>query len=310
MATSLSELRKSRSSMLDKIVKDLDSGGKRNNEDDSRFWKLNRDKAGNGSAIIRFLPPVNGDELPWVKEFTFGFTSQTSGKWYINASPSAIGLPDPVVELNAADWASKDETRIEQAKQRRRRTQYISNILVIKDPANPENEGKVFLWKFGKKLMEMVMSKAKPEFDDTDPVFVWDIDSGCNLRLRIKTVAGYPNYDSSEWASISPLASSDEEIERILENTHRLSEFTDPSRFKSYDALKKELDRVLAHTSTAHSTAEAKARKELDEDLAFDIDAEIKKAVTTQPRKVEKKVAVVEDDEDDLESFKKMLDTL
>ena len=202
MATSLSQLRKSRSTMLDKIVKDLDSGGQRREKDD-RFWSLSRDKAGNGSAVIRILPPVNGDDLPWVKNFSYAFQGP-SGRWYINESPTSIGLADPVAEINSEAYASKDESRIEEAKKRKRRNQFIANILVIKDPANPDNEGKVFLWKFGKKILDMIMSKAKPEFEDEDPVFVWDIDEGCNFKLRIKNVAGYPNYDSSDWAAKSP----------------------------------------------------------------------------------------------------------
>lgn len=308
MATSLSELRKSRSSMLDKIVKDLDSGGKRNNEDDSRFWKLNRDKAGNGSAIIRFLPPVNGDELPWVKTFSYGFQGP-SGKWYINESPSTIGLPDPVMEYNAAAYASKDEERIEDAKKRKRRTQFISNIYVVKDPANPENEGKVFLFKYGKKIHDLIVSKAKPEFDSEDPIYVWDLWEGCSLKLRIKTVSGYPNYDSSEWAGQGALLSDDDHLQKIVDTCHKLSEFIDSSRFKTYEKLSEEFNRAMS-LSGSPQTAEDKARKELDDDIAFDIDAEIKKAAAAQPRKVEKKAAVVEDDEDDLESFKKMLDDL
>lgn len=307
MATSLSALRKNKSSMLDKIVKDLDSGGKRNDSDD-RFWTISRDKAGNGSAIIRILPPVNGDELPWVKNFSYGWQSKVTGKWYINESPTSIGLPDPVAELNASDWASKDEERIKQAKQRKRRNQFIANILVIRDPANPENDGTVRLWKFGKKIMDMIMSKAKPEFDDADPVFVWDIDEGCNFKLRIKNVSNYPNYDSSEFSAQSPLADSDEEMQAILDKAHRLGEFTDPSHFKSYDQLKADLDRVMNGTTSRR--AEDKAISDVNDDDSFDLDAEVKKAAAPA-RKVEtKKVESVTDDEDDIDSFKKLLEDL
>lgn len=294
--------------MLDKIVKDLDSGGKRNDSDD-RFWTISRDKAGNGSAIIRILPPVNGDELPWVKNFSYGWQSKVTGKWYINESPTSIGLPDPVAELNASDWASKDEERIEQAKQRKRRNQFIANILVIRDPANPENDGTVRLWKFGKKIMDMIMSKAKPEFDDADPVFVWDIDEGCNFKLRIKNVSNYPNYDSSEFSAQSPLADSDEEMQEILDKAHRLGEFTDPSHFKSYDQLKADLDRVMNGTTSRR--AEDKAISDVNDDGdSFDLDAEVKKAAAPA-RKVEtKKVESVTDDEDGLDSFKKLLEDL
>lgn len=306
MTSLLSELRKSKGAMRDKIIKDLESGGKTNQED-TRFWKLSRDKTGNGSAVIRILPPVNGDELPWVKNYSYGFKSEVTGRWYINDSPTSIGMPDPVAELNSAAYMSKDEGRIEEAKKRKRRAQFISNILVIKDPANPENDGKVFLWKFGKKIMDMIQSKATPEFEDEESVYVWDIDEGCNMKLRIKTVSNYPNYDNSEWAAPSPLASSDDEMQKILDKTHRLSEFSDPGYFKSYDDLAKELERVMNGTKT---TAESEARKSIaEEESKFDLDAEVRKKATTSVRKVEKK-PVVTDDEDDLESFKALLNDI
>lgn len=307
MATSLSALRKNKSSMLDKIVKDLDSGGKKNEKDD-RFWTISRDKAGNGSAIIRILPPVNGDELPWVKNFSYGFSGPT-GKWYIQDSPTSIGLPDPVAEYNAAAWASKDEARIEDAKKRKRRNQFIANVLIIKDPANPENEGQVKLFKFGKKIQDMIMAKAKPEFDDSDPIFVWDIDEGCNFKLRIKNVAGYPNYDSSEFAAQSALADSDEEMQAILDKAHRLSEFIQPEHFKPYDELKKQFERVMFGEG-ASKTAEQKAMSAAsDDEEDFDLDAEVKKAAAPA-RKIEKPVETKVDDDDDLADFKKLLEDL
>lgn len=308
MATSLSQLRKNKSSMLDKIVKDLDSGGAKREKDD-RFWSVTRDKAGNGSAVLRILPPMNGDELPWVKEFSYGFQHKGTGKWYINLSPTTIGKPDPVAELNAADWNSKDESRIEEAKQRKRRNQYICNVLVVKDPANPENDGKVFLWKFGKKILDMIMSKAKPEFDDSDPIFAWDIDEGCNFRLRVKQVSGYPNYDSSEFAQQSALAADDEDMQAILDKCHRLGEFLEESHFKSYDELKADLDKCMNGAPVQRAESKTNAAISKAEE-AFDLDAAVKQAA--QPaRKVEKAVApVVEEDEDDLEEFRKMLNSI
>lgn len=306
MATSLSALRKNKASMLDKIVKDLDSGSKRNEKDD-RFWSVTRDKAGNGSAIIRILPPVNGDELPWVKNFSYAFQGPT-GKWYINESPSTIDLPDPVAEYNAAAWASKDEARIEEAKKRKRRNQFIANILVIKDPANPENEGKVFLWKFGKKILDMFMSKAKPEFDDSDPLYIWDFDEGCNFKVRIKNVAGFPNYDSSEFAAQSALADSDEGIQAILDKAHRLSDFVQPEHFKSYEDLKKQFDRAMFGEVTSR-TAEQKANSAIDDSEDFDLDAAVKKAAAPA-RKIERQVESKIDDDADLDDFRKMLEDL
>lgn len=312
MATTLSELRKSRSTMMDKITKELDSGGNRKEKDD-RFWSLSRDKAGTGSAIIRFLPPVNGDEVPWVKVCSYGFQGP-SGKWYINDSPSSIGEADPVMEYNAAAYASKDEERIEDAKKRKRRTQFISNILVVKDPANPENEGKVFLFKYGKKILDMIMSKAKPEFDSEEPIFVWDIDEGCNFKIRIKNVAGYPNYDSSEWAGITAVADSDKEIEAILNKCHKLAEFNDPSRFKTYDALKKEFDRAMGFGEAASAPtrrAEERSKAELGDDEGDDFNLEKEVAKAAAPvRKAEPKPAAKQDDDDDLDEFKRMLENI
>jgi gp32 DNA binding protein like len=309
MATSLSELRKSRTSILDKITKDLDSGGNRRNDEDNRFWKLSRDKSGNGSAIIRFLPPVNGDELPWVREFSYGFQSKTTGKWYINLSPSTIGQPDPVMEYNAAAYASKDEARIEDAKTRKRRTQFISNILVVKDPANPENEGKVFLFRYGKKIHEMIASKTKPEFDTDEPIYVWDLWEGCNFKIRIKTVANYPNYDSSEWAAQTAISADDDKLQAIVDKCHKLAEFIEPSHFKSYDVLKKEFDRVMDVSATAPKTAESKAKAEVEDD-DFDLEKEVAKAAAPV-RKVEKPTTVISDDEDDsLDEFKKLLEEM
>lgn len=303
MATSLSELRKSRSSIMDKIVKELDSGGNRNQDD--RFWTLTRDKAGNGSAVIRILP--FGNDIPWVKHFSYGFKGPT-GRWYINASPTSINLPDPVMEYVAEAYSSKDENRIKDVKEnQKRRKQYIANILVIKDPANPENDGKVMLWKFGSKILDMIKSKAKPEFEDQDPCYVWDIDEGCNMKLRMKQVAGFPNYDSTEWAAPSPIADSDKEIESILDKTFDISEFIAPSFFKSYDELKKEFERVMYGTGT-QQTAESRSSKESNEP-AFDLDAEVKKAASPA-RKVEKKEVKIEDDDDDLDAFKKMLEDI
>lgn len=145
--TTLSELRKSRASTFDKITKDIDSGGNQNSKkEDPRFWQMTPDKEGNGSAIIRWLPPVGGDELPYVRVYSFGFKGPT-GKWYINESPATIGLPDPVSEKNSADWATKDPVIQDEVRKRKRRTQFIANIVVIKDPANPDNNGKTFLFR-------------------------------------------------------------------------------------------------------------------------------------------------------------------
>lgn len=237
----LSQQRKNRAAVFEKVEQSLTS----NQQEDKRFWSLSRDKAGSGSAVIRFLPPVGTDELPWVKTFRYAFQTET-GKWYINESPSTIGLPDPVMEANSELYRSGIESNKEIAKKRKRKTIYISNILVIKDPANPENEGKVFLFKYGSSIHDMIIGKSKPEFDDQDAVLVWDLWEGADFKLRCKVKDKFPNYDNSEFASPSELLDGDEDaLEKLLESCHRLGEFTEASRFKSYDDLKKEFDRAL-----------------------------------------------------------------
>ena len=308
MVMTLSQLRKNKSSIRDKAIKSLETN-KYQKEEDTRFWKLAQDASGNGSAVIRFLPPVK-DELPWVKVFSYGFKSQT-GRWYINESPSTIDLPDPVMELNRECYDSGDDAKKEEAKKRKRRTQFISNILVVKDPANPENEGKVFLFKYGKKIMDQILSKSNPEFEDDTPFDVWDIDEGANFRIRVKIKDKYPNYDSSEWMQQSALCSGDDdEMEKVINATYRLGEFHDPSKFKSYEDLKKDLDRVMSSSNAG--TAADKASSENKQDDGFDLEAEVKKASAKNDKavkKVEKKVEEPDDD-DSLEDFKALLDDM
>lgn len=327
MATTLADIRKNRSALLKKVEQSLQSqeGGGDRKEDD-RFWKPTRDAAGNGSAIIRFLPPMKDDELPWVKVYSRAFKVPATNKWYINEDLSTIGQTDPVYEYIKPMYDSGDEEQKKIAATMKRKTSYISNVLIIKDPGNPENEGKVKLFKYGKKIYDMIKSKAQPTFEDETAVYVYDIDEGANFRLRIKTVDGYPNYDSSIFDSPSALCGGDDdEIEKIIDQYIPLSEFLDPSKFKSYDQLKKELDRALGLTGGPVGRAEdeikkpaAKEEVKIPEKKA----KEEKKAappwdddddeIDTKPTKVEKvakeeKKNVVDDDDDDLELFKEML---
>ena len=186
MATTLSRLaaqRNNRNRMSEIATKDFESGNSYNNED-NRFWKLTRDKTGTGSAVIRFLPATGNDELPWVKLYSYAFQGPT-GKWFINDSPSTIGEKDPVMEANAELWNSGFDADKEIARKRKRKTSYIYNILVLKDPANPENDGKVFLFKAGKQIHDMIGAKAKPQFEDDEPVFVYDLTSSYASITRI-----------------------------------------------------------------------------------------------------------------------------
>ena len=227
------------------------------NYEDNRFWKPERDKAGNATAVIRFLPRTEGDELPWVKIFSHGFKGPT-GRWYIENSLTTIGQTDPVGELNTRLWnesADDNSPGRKQARDQKRRLHFVSNILVISDPKHPENEGKVFLFKYGKKIFDKIMSKAKPTFEDERPVNVFDLWEGANFKLRMKTVDGYPNYDDSVFSDQGPVSQSDEQILAVVNQQYKLSEFLDPKNFKSYDELKAKLESVLSGDAAPAPTA-------------------------------------------------------
>jgi hypothetical protein len=252
----IATLRKSRSSNFAKITSEFEkivnpqSG---NSYEDDRYWKLERDKAGNGSAVIRFLPSTDANELPWVRIFSHGFKGPT-GKWYIENSLTTLGEDDPVGELNAKLWNSGNDSDKKIAQARKRRLNYVSNILVISDPKHPENEGRVFLFKYGKKIFDMLMDKARPTFEDEKPVNVFDFWEGANFKLRMRKKDGYANYDESAFMEPAPIG-SDDEIVKYASAQHKLSEFTDRKNFKSYDELKKKLSEVLSGDAFAGKSA-------------------------------------------------------
>jgi hypothetical protein len=243
----LNSLRKMRNSDFSKIAQEFEktvNPQQTQSYEDTRFWKPERDKSGNAQATIRFLPRTEGDELPWVKIFSHGFQGP-GGKWYIENSLTTLGQNDPVGELNAKLWNSGSEANKDLARKQKRRLHYIANVLIVSDPKHPENEGQVKLFKFGKKIFDKIMDKARPTFEDEEPVNVFDYWEGANFKLRMKTVEGYPNYDQSTFAEPSAIADDDEEILAIAKQQHKLSEFLDAKNFKSYDELKKKLDMVL-----------------------------------------------------------------
>lgn len=319
--STLSELRKNKSALLDKINKAMQNDGNGDRKEDDRFWKPTRDASGNGSAVIRFLPPIAGDELPWVKIYSHAFKGPT-GKWYINESLTTIGEQDPVSDANKILWETGTEANQKLVRERKRKLSYISNILVIKDPSNPANDGKVKLFKYGKKIHEMIMNKAQPTFEDEEAVFVYDVDAGANFRLRIKTVDGYPNYDSSVFDAPSALAGGDDDaIEEILKSYIKLADFIDPIKFKSYEDLKKELDRALGDgtpVGTASDLLNSRAKQESKQEKTAPAEDEApwipeKKAPKEEVKEVPKKETkaakpvVSEDDDDDMQMFREML---
>ena len=211
---------------------------------DDRFWRPELDKSSNGYAVIRFLPAVDGEDLPWAKYYSHGFKGK--GGWYIEKSRTTLGEKDPVSEMNTELWNSGVESDKDIARQRKRRLHYTSNILVVSDPANPQNEGKIFLYKYGKKIFDKIQEAMQPEFADEDPINPFDFWTGANFKLKVRKVAGFINYDKSEFESGSALFDGDDEkLEELWKTQYALSEFTDPTTFKSYDELKKRMNEVL-----------------------------------------------------------------
>ena len=249
MSSSFSQLKQSSNASLDSLSKELTklNESATNTGQDDRFWKLTVDKAQNGHAVIRFLPASNNETVPWVRMFSHGF--QGSGGWYIENSLTTIGQKDPVSEYNTKLWNSGIDSDKELARKQKRKLQYIANVFIVSDPANPDNEGKVFLFKFGKKIFDMVNDKMNPEFEDETAVNPFDLWNGCNFRLRARKKDGYRNYDKSEFDSASALADDDAELERIWNTQYSLEELVAPDQFKSYDELKAQFERAIGSGS-------------------------------------------------------------
>ena len=253
---SFQNLKRNRSNMSSLTKAAEAAGGEKKSYADDRLWKPTVDKAGNGYAVFRFLPAPEGEELPWVSYFDHGFKGP-SGQWYIENSLTSIGQQDPVSEANTILWNTGREEDKAIARDRKRRLHYMSNIMIISDSANPENEGKVFLFKYGKKIFDKVMDVMQPQFQDETPINPFDFWEGANFKLKIQQVAGYRNNDKSEFGTPSVLNEDDAKLESIYNSLYKLSEFTDPSNYKSYDELKTKLARVLGEEGATRSTAES-----------------------------------------------------
>ena len=245
---SFSNLKKQSSlgSLTAKLVSQVEKMNKGSNGVDDRLWKPEVDKAGNGYAVIRFLPAPDGEDLPWAKLYTHAF--QASGGWYIENSLTTLGQKDPVSEHNSQLWNSGVDSDKEVARKQKRKLSYYSNVYVVKDPSNPSNEGKVFLFRFGKKIFDKLTAAMQPEFEDETPINPFDFWAGANFKIKIKKVAGYWNYDSSEFAAPAPLLDDDDAMETIWKNEHSLAELVAPDQFKTYEDLKKRLNYVLGLT--------------------------------------------------------------
>ena len=245
---SISDLRKSRGNIdtLLAQVEKMSATTTTESKDEGKEWKLQVDQAGNGSAIIRFLPAPKGEDMPWSRIWTHGFQGPT-GKWYIENSLTTLNQPDPVSELNTQLWNTGAEADKDTARKQKRRLSYYSNILVVSDPTNPENEGKVFLFRYGKKIFDMVQDQLKPEFPNQDPVNPFDFWDGVDFALVARNVAGYRNYDSSEFTAQSPVLDDDDALEGLWKKEFSLAELVAADQFKSYEDLKKRLGYVLGN---------------------------------------------------------------
>ena len=252
---SLDTLRKSNS--LDKLlgaVEKENAPQEKKSYEDERLWKPVLDKTGNGYAVIRFLPAVKGEDMPWAKGWNHAFQGPT-GQWYIENSLTTIGQKDPVSELNTSFWNSGVESDKEIARKQKRKLQYFSNIYVVSDPKHPEKEGKVFLFRFGKKIFDKIMESMQPAFADEVAVNPFDFWKGANFKLKIRKVDGFWNYDKSEFENPTPLFDDDDGIEEVWKQQHSLADFTAPTNFKSYDELKTRLNTVLVGTTTVGNVA-------------------------------------------------------
>ena len=292
-------------SLTEKLVKEVEkmntgsSGGA-----DERFWKPEMDKTGVGSAIIRFLPAPEGEELPWVKMYSHAF--QGNGGWYIENSLTTIGQKDPVSEHNRELWNSGSDKDKETVRKQKRKLSYFANIYVVKDPAHPENEGKVFLFKFGKKIFDKILNAMQPEFEDEEPINPFDFWGGANFRLKIRKVEGYWNYDKSEFDSPSALLGDDDALEALWKKEYSLSAIVAPDQFKSYEDLEKRLKYVLGQKS-----ARAAVQEQEDEYGSYEqtpskeenVIAELEQSYARSKSPSLPKIETSDEDEDDALSY-------
>lgn len=299
---SFANLKKNRSKSLEKLSSQLDKMATKSYADPlkEKYWTPQRDKAGNGFAIIRFLPAPEGEDMPFLRVWDHGFKGP--GGWYIENSLTTLGQDDPVGKYNGQLWNTGNDQDKEQARKQKRRLKYHSNILVIKDSANPENEGKVFLYAYGKKIFDKLNDLMNPQFEDESAVNPFDFWEGADFRLKIREFEGYPNYDKSEFDSPAPLFDGDDDkLESIYTQLHSLQELVDPSRFKSYAELEAKLHKVLGISGSPSNT------KTADEMIDEELDMSKLGGVDDTPsikETTENVSETTEDDDDDLAFFK------
>jgi hypothetical protein len=300
---SFADLKKNRSKSLEALSQQLEKMTSKGYADPEKekYWNITRDSAGNGFAIIRFLPAMEGEDLPFVPVWDHAFKGP--GGWYIEKSLTTLKQEDPVSKYNSQLWNSGNDKDKEQARKQKRRLKYHSNILVIKDPANPDNEGKVFMFAYGKKIFDKLNDMMNPQFEDETPVNPFDFWEGANFRLKIRDVEGYPNYDKSEFDSPSALFDGDEaKLEEVYNQLHSLKALHDAKNFKSYEELEARLHKALG-MSGAPTRQSTTADDMIDEELDM---SKLAKEKSAPAPKAAPAASGPEEDDDDLEFFRSL----
>ena len=272
----------------------MNTGGSGSSDD--RVWKLDVDKSGNGYAVIRFLPAPDGEDIPFVKVYSHAF--QGPGGWLIDTCLTTMNQKCPVCEHNSALWNNGTDAGKEVARKQKRKLTYVSNIYVVKDPANPENEGKVFLFKYGKKIFDKLTAAMQPEFEDEEAIDPFDFWQGANFKLKAKNVAGYRNYDSSEFAPQGALLDDDDALEAIWKKQYSLADFVSPDQFKSYEDLKARLHSVLGSKANVRLDEEEGEEEEYTRGSSRELTDDLREEISNlQPTR--RAAAPAEEDEDD-----------
>ena len=287
-------------SLTSKLVKEVEKMNNTGGGGDDRLWKPEMDKTGNGYAVIRFLPAPEGEELPWAKMYSHAF--QGPGGWYIENSLTTLGQKDPVSEHNRELWNSGLDSDKDTVRKQKRKLSYYANIYVVQDKANPENEGKVFLYKFGKKIFDKIMEAMQPEYEDETAINPFDFWAGANFKLKLKKVAGYWNYDSSEFAASAPLLDDDDALEALWKKQYSLAELVASDQFKSYDQLQNRLQMVLGRKSSNRPLDEETDNEDNDRG-SYAPDFSSRRAEETVAAATKPSVESASEDEDDALSY-------
>lgn len=309
MTSSFAALKQARSKEFDKLNSQLQSMNSGAPSGDDEYWKLEVDKAGNGYAILRFLPAPQGEDMPFIRLWDHGF--QGPGGWYIENSLTTIGQDDPVSEFNGKLWNSGIESDKDIARKQKRRLGFHANVYIVKDPANPQNEGKVFKYKFGKKIFDKLNDMMNPQFEDEDAVNPFDFWEGANFKLKARNVEGYRNYDKSEFDTPGVLTKpdgtpmTDEELEAVWTKQYSLQEIIDPKNFKSYEELKTKLYKVLGLDGGAHAPTNT---AEDDDASEMDFTPKFRESAPRTMDEAPSPSATADDDDDDLSFFKNLAD--